>query len=167
MQNMCCLNCQCTQKCFHYCPLTLIAVSSQANQTTGHQKRRPPLPVLRSSAPGYLNDCTQTHAPTPSPLLAARFSLPCLRVCFWFEQKTPTAQGAAWRTGVCMAWRTAACSWSAAPSLRGRSFTGSCRSPTTIASTRYVSRVISQQKCKMQLSDCKTHTSQFGLFHTN
>lgn len=53
------------------------------------------------------------------------------------EQKTPTAW-AAWRTGASTAWRTAACSWSAAPSRSERSSTGSCRNLTTIAGWRWV-----------------------------
>lgn len=60
-------------------------------------------------------------------------------VCPLSDQTTWTDWEAAWRTGVCSGWRTAACFWSAAPSLRERSSTGSCRSPTMIASKRSVS----------------------------
>ena len=57
---------------------------------------------------------------------------------FWCGQMIQMALQAAWRTEVCLVWRTAACFWSAAPSLRERSSTGSCRGPTMIASKRSV-----------------------------
>lgn len=48
--------------------------SSQANPTTGHQKRRPSFSVLRPSASWYIDDHTRTYTLSVSPLLATYFS---------------------------------------------------------------------------------------------
>lgn len=57
-------------------------VSSQANQKTGHQKRRPSLPVLRPSASWYLIGFTETFFLSPSSFLCHTFLI-TVSVCVW------------------------------------------------------------------------------------
>lgn len=57
--------------------------SSQANQTTGHQKRRPSFSVLRPSASWYIDDHAGTCALRVSPLPCHTLLIhPVLCLCF-------------------------------------------------------------------------------------
>lgn len=137
LQNVCYLN-------FQYIPCMCSRVPLNVITTLWFLPRRTRRQDIRNGDP--LSQCSdlQHHGTllTHSFCLclvffATHFSFLCLCV-FGFEQMMWTAWEAVWKTGVCMVWRTAVCFWSAAPSLREHSSTGSFRSSMMIASMRCV-----------------------------